>query len=177
MYVLQVLLNTQLTTRNNTAMNCLIVSDCSTTRQRLTETLGGYNWNVTVLRDGVTAVTEYHRTTFVGFGVVFISLQMANMGGELTTRALVRMGCTVPIFVVAADPDSVDAVGLGAMGAVSLPLQVADLVELFLFSYRRRSNIGLEAQVESQDTQVVSRDVILLYYCMRHDQILLLYRL
>ena len=167
----------QLTQRFNTGLNCLVVSDCSTTRQRLAETLGGYNWNVTVLRDGVTAVTEYHRTAFVGFSVVFISLQMANMGGALTTRALVRMGCTVPIFVVAADPDSVDAVGLGAMGAVSLPLQVADLVELFLFSYRRRSNIGLEAQVESQDLQVVSRDVILLYCYIRHDKILLLYRL
>jgi len=113
---------------------------------------------VTVLRNGVTAVAQYHRTAFVGFDAIFMSLQMANMGGALTTRALVRMGCTVPIFLVAADPDSVDAVGLGAMGAVSLPLQVADLVELFLFSYRR-SNIGLEheVQIESQDLQVVSR--------------------
>ena len=102
---------------------------------------------------------------------------MTILDGELTTRALVRMGCTVPIFLVAADPDSVDAVGLGAMGAVSLPLEVADLVELFLFSYR--SNIGLEheAEIERQDTQVVSRDVILLNYCMCHDKILLSYRL
>ena len=160
MSLCQAFFNPQSTPRSN-AMNCLIVSDCATTRRRLTATLGSYNWDVTVLHNGVTAVAQYHRTGFVGFDAMFMSLQMANMGGELTTRALVRMGCTVPIFLVAADPDSVDAVGLGAMGAVSLPLQVADLVELFLFAYRR-SNLQHRAQTESQDTQVVSRDVILL---------------
>ena len=148
MSLCRVFFNPQSTPRSNGDLNCLIVSDFVTTRQRLTATLGGYNWDVTVLRDGATAVAQYHRTAFVGFDVVFISLPMANMGGALATRALVRMGCTVPIFLVAADPDSVDAVGLGAMGAVSLPLQVADLVELFLFAYRR-SNLQHRAQTES----------------------------
>ena len=123
-----------------------------------------------ILQSGVAAIAEYHTTRFVGYDVIFMSVDMAILNGELATRTLVQLGCSVPIFLLTADPDSVDAVGLGAMGAVSMPLNVDNLVVLFLRSYNR--NIGLERdnQIDPQGLQVVARDIILFYCYMSHDR-------
>ena len=102
-----------------------------------------------------------------------MSVDMAILNGELTTRTLVQLGCSVPIFLLTADPDSVDAVGLGAMGAVALPLRMNNLVALFIRSYH--IDIGLERagerdiQIDPQGPQVVTRDVTLFYCYVSHD--------
>ena len=177
MLLCQVLSNSQFTPRYNSALRCVVVSDCAATRQRLTAQLGEFNWDVRILQSGVAAIAEYHTTRFVGYDVIFMSVDMAILNGELTTRTLVQLGCSVPIFLLTADPDSVDAVGLGAMGAVALPLRMNNLVALFIRSYH--IDIGLErageragergAQIDPQGLQVVTRDVVLFYCYVSHD--------
>ena len=173
MFLCQVLSNSQFTPRYNSDLRCVVVSDCAATRQRLTEQLGELNWDVRILQSGVAAIAEYHTTRFVGYDVIFMSVDMAILNGELTTRTLVQLGCSVPIFLLTADPDSVDAVGLGAMGAVALPLRMNNLVALFIRSYH--IDIGLERagerdiQIDPQGLQVVTRDVVLFYCYVSHD--------
>ena len=141
----------QFTPRCNADLQCLVISGCAATCQRLTEQVSAFNWHVTTLQSGVEALAEYSRTRFAGFDVIFMSLELPVIGDAWTTRLLVLSGCAVPIFLLAADPESVDAVGLGAMGAVSVPLRVHNLVALFLRAHR--TSVERNSQIERPNLQ------------------------
>ena len=91
------------------------------------------NWHLTSVYNGKEALALHRTTKFSGIDLVLMALRMPVLGGQAATEALVRMGCNVPIAILASDSRNVEV--KGAMGGLQKPLQIPQFIPPIL-SYR-----------------------------------------
>ena len=114
-------------------LNVLLVDDNLATHESIRFRFKMLNWHLTSVYNGKEALTLYESTRFSGMDLVLMALRMPVLGGQAATEALVRMGCNVPIVVLASGSRNVEV--KGAMGVLQKPLQVPQLIKLVLSAH------------------------------------------
>ena len=121
--------------RKNAPMNILVVDDSSVVHRMLTYRFKMMSWNIVNLHSGQEAIALYEKTGFKGIDLVLMDKEMPIMTGDIVTTKLIDMGCSTPIVALTSCADSLDDfLRRGAMGALSKPLQIPNLVQTLLQS-------------------------------------------
>ena len=108
----------------------LLVDDSELTHKVLKHRFGMFGWTLASVYDGQQAVERFQSDNFAGIDMVLMDLSMPVMDGRRAIRALLEMGCQIPIFVLTAARGNV-TVG-GAAGVLCKPLLVPLLIEQLL---------------------------------------------
>ena len=81
------------------------------------------------LSNGQEAVEFYRETGFKNIDLVLMDNAMPVMTGLVATAKLIQMGCETPIVALTASAGSHDEfLAIGALGAISKPLQIPTLI-------------------------------------------------
>ena len=114
-------------------LNVLLVDDNLMTHESIKFRFKMLNWHLTSVYNGKEALTLHRTTRFSGIDLVLMALRMPVLGGQAATEALVRMGCNVPIVILASGSRNVEV--KGAMGVLQKPLQIPQLIKLALSTH------------------------------------------
>merc|ERR1712032_1227572 len=93
----------RLETSTVSALNVLLVDDNTMTHECLGLRAKTLDWHLTSVYNGKEALMLHRTTRFSGIDLVLMALRMPVLGGQAATEALVRMGCNVPIIILASD--------------------------------------------------------------------------
>ena len=122
--------------QKNFPLHFLLVDDSSTYHKMMAYRFKILNWTATSVYNGKEAVELYSNSGFKGVDVILMDKEMPVMAGDEATSRLVSMGCTIPIVVLTgtAHHDTIR----GAMGVLSKPLQIPNLLHALLRGQQKR---------------------------------------
>ena len=116
----------------------LLVDDSQLTHKVLKHRFGTLGWTLASVYDGQQAVERFQSDNFAGIDMVLMDLSMPVMDGRRAIRALLEMGCQIPIFVLTAMTATPDHGPLRGVEAVlHKPLQIPALVTELLCAYKK----------------------------------------
>ena len=119
--------------RKNHPINFLVVDDSDLVHKVLHHRFKMLNWTMVSLFNGQEAVKFYQETGFKNVDIVLMDKSMPVMDGLIATTKLIHMGCETPIVALSASPENLDEfVARGALGAITKPLQIPNLVSNLL---------------------------------------------
>ena len=119
--------------RRNRPINFLVVDDSDVAHKILSHRFKMLNWTMVSLFNGQEAVKFYQETGFENIDIVLMDKSMPVMNGLVATTKLIQMGCETPIVALTASAESLDEfVARGALGAVTKPLQIPNLISSML---------------------------------------------
>ena len=119
-------------------LRVLLVDDSKLTHKVLKHRFGMFGWTLASVYDGQQAVERFQSDNFAGIDMVLMELSMPVMDGRRAIRALLEMGCQIPIFVLTAMTSTRDHGPLrGVEGVLHKPLQIPTLVTEMLCAYKK----------------------------------------
>ena len=119
--------------RRNRPLNFLVVDDSDVAHKILSHRFKMLNWTMVSLFNGQEAVKFYQETGFENIDIVLMDKSMPVMNGLVATTKLIQMGCEKPIVALTASAESLDEfVARGALGAITKPLQIPNLISNML---------------------------------------------
>jgi len=157
-------------TQKNNPLHFLLVDDSSTYHKMMAYRFKILNWTATSVYNGKEAVDLYNCNGFDGIDVILMDKEMPVMTGDEATSRLISMGCKIPIIALTGSGHLYDM--RGAMGVLSKPLQIPNLLHALLRGQQKRfedvaalalvpakrpDRVVLNPNVQSWSTQDVCR--------------------
>lgn len=116
--------------QKNLPLHFLLVDDDSVYHKMMAYRFKILNWTATSVFNGKEAIELYRKNGFAGVDVILMDKHMPVMSGQETTTKLVAMGCRTPIIALTGTNNN--DVMKGAMGVLSKPLQIPNLLHALL---------------------------------------------